>query len=346
MFSPNYKNIVDAARNIATERMPLYEHIISDVVMEKILGTEFKALLDGDERDKKEYFKHYNDFFVRMGYDTVSFEQCITKVLPGAGALYAHTTPVIQDRADFERYPWDELQSRFFDAFEKDYEALREMMPEGMKAIGGPGNGLFEIVQDLCGYEGLCFISIDDPELYRDLFAKASQLMQCIWRKFLQRYSNTYCVLRFGDDLGFSTQTLLPEKDIRQYLIPEYKKIVEIIHGYDKPFLMHSCGRIFSIMNDLIDTVKIDAKHSNEDSIAPFSTWLDKYADRIGNFGGIDMNVLCQKTAGEIEAYVNEVYHTSQGQGGVAIGTGNSIADYVPAEGYLAMVETVNKLRI
>jgi uroporphyrinogen decarboxylase len=31
--------------------------------------------------------------------------------------------------------------------------------------------------------------------------------------------------------------------------------------------------------------------------------------------------------------------------GGIAIGSGNSIPEYVPDEGYLAMVETVRKMR-
>ncbi|MDR1030283.1 MAG: hypothetical protein LBL76_05370 [Treponema sp.] len=46
-----------------------------------------------------------------------------------------------------------------------------------------------------------------------------------------------------------------------------------------KPFLLHSCGCIFKVMDDLI-AARIDAKHSNEDAIAP-------YGRRIGNFGGL-----------------------------------------------------------
>ena len=108
---------------------------------------------------------------------------------------------------------------------------------------------------------------------------------------------------------------------------------------------MHSCGCIFPIMDELIETVGINAKHSNEDSIAPFSEWLERYGDRIGNFGGIDTDILCKENTTEIEEYVTNVYQYSQGHGGVAIGSGNSIPQYVPPEGYLAMVETVRKLR-
>ena len=78
-FTPDYQNLLLAARNQPSPRLPLYEHIISPVVMERITNQSFAALLEGDYEDKKEYFRHYCAFFRDMGYDTVSFEQCIGK---------------------------------------------------------------------------------------------------------------------------------------------------------------------------------------------------------------------------------------------------------------------------
>lgn len=344
-FVPDYTNILDAVYNKQPKRIPLYEHNISDEFMENLTGKSFRSLINGDENDKKEYFRHYCAFFKDMGYDTVSFEQCITSVLPGAGALYKQTEPAIKDRADFEKYPWDEIEDSFFQSFQKNFEVLGEMIPDGMKAFGGPGNGLFEIVQDLVGYQELCFLSVDDPDLYRDLFVQSADIMKRIWKRFLDQFTDTYCVCRFGDDLGFGTQTLIPERDIKQHLIPRYKEIVSLIHDYNKPFLLHSCGCIFGIMDDLINTVKIDAKHSNEDTIAPFKKWIDLYGEKIGNFGGIDVGILCERTREEIAEYVKEVYHNSVGHGGFAIGSGNSIPEYVPVDGFLAMVDTVRSIR-
>jgi len=98
-------------------------------------------------------------------------------------------------------------------------------------------------------------------------------------------------------------------------------------------------------MDDLIEVAGIDAKHSNEDVIAPFKVWLERYGSRIGNFGGIDMDVLCQYSPSQIQAYVLDVLKEVEGCGGVAIGTGNSIPDYVPPAGYLAMIDTVRRFR-
>jgi hypothetical protein len=45
-----------------------------------------------------------------------------------------------------------------------------------MKCIGGPGNGIFECVQDIVGYTNLCYIAVDDPDLYGMFLIKLEML--------------------------------------------------------------------------------------------------------------------------------------------------------------------------
>jgi Uroporphyrinogen-III decarboxylase len=344
-YSPDYNNVLKAAKNVSPDRTPLYEHMISEKIMEQIMNKKFADLYKGSRSEKKEFFKNYNQFFKSMGYDTVSMECCIGYAMPGSGALGRHMPGVIKTREDFEKYPWSEVPSLYFGMFGEDFELLGETMPEGMKAIGGVGNGVFECVQEIVGYENLCYISIDDPELYADLFKAVGNVMFGIWEEFLNKYSQIYCVCRFGDDLGFKNQTLIPPNDIKNHVIPQYARVIELVHSYNKPFLLHSCGKIFDVMEDLINVAKIDAKHSNEDQIAPFSEWVDRYGSRIGNFGGVDTDHLCRKSEQEIKEIVKDVMNYSVGQGGFALSSGNSIPAYVPPSGYLAMIEAARTFR-
>lgn len=340
-FQPDYRNIVDAATNKEPRRLPLYEHAIDPSVMEAVTGEKFAHVY---ETDKNQYFKRYCAFFKDMGYDTVTFEGCIGPAMPGSGALGGHKKGVIQTWEDFERYPWDTIQDRYFALYDEDFRALRDNMPEGMRAIGGVGNGIFECVQDVVGYMDLCYIREDDEELYADLFRKVGETNLRIWKRFLREYGDIYCVCRFGDDLGFKSTTLLDPVDIRKHIIPQYKKIIDAVHEAEKPFLLHSCGCIFDVMEDVI-AAGIDAKHSNEDQIAPFQTWVEKYGTRIGNFGGIDTDAVCRLPKSEMTAYIENVISQARGHGGFAFGSGNSIPDYVPAEQFVHMVHTVRRLR-
>ncbi|MGN1408869.1 MAG: uroporphyrinogen decarboxylase family protein [Eubacteriales bacterium] len=346
MYTPNYKNLENAARNLPTDRIPLYEHIIGADFIEKATGERFAYLFGGDYDSKRKFFTIFNNFQREMGYDAVPYEGCVSSILPGGGALGGHKKGVIGCREDFEKYPWDTLADRYFSVHDEYFRALRDTLPDGMKAVGGVGNGVFECVQDLVGYMDLCYIKADDPELYRDLFNKVGEIISSIWKIFLEEYGDIYCVCRFGDDLGFRTSTLISADDIKELVIPQYKKVVDMVHKAGKPFLLHSCGCIFSVMDDMIDVAGIDAKHSNEDAISPYSRWIDEYGDRIGNFGGLDTDALCDVNNCDIEKYTGDVFEVCAKKGhGIAIGSGNSIPYYVSVERYMKSNKILRNLR-
>lgn len=125
-----------------------------------------------------------------------------------------------------------------------------------MRAIGGVGNGLFETVQDLVGYMDLCYIKGDDEELFEDIFKAMGDVQYRIWERFMEEFSDVFCVLRFGDDLGFNTMTLISTDDIRKNIIPQYRRITDKVHAMGKPFLLHSCGNLFAVFDELIDGAK------------------------------------------------------------------------------------------
>ncbi len=345
-FTPDYNNLVQAARNIVPERLPLYEHLVGGRILTEILGENPYPKMNSEDKSEREAgFSEYWRFWRTMGYDTASYECCIGGTLPGSGALGNHVDPVIKTREDFEKYPWDSLEDRYFKRFAPHFEALAASCPEGMKAVGGVGNGIFECVQDIVGYIPLCFLKEDDPDLYADLFKRMGDLHAAIWKRFMRDYSDVFCVLRFGDDMGFNSSTLLSADDIRDHILPQYRRVTDIVHSCGKPFLLHSCGNLFGVFDDIIEKGNIDAKHSNEDIIAHFSVWAEKYGDRIGNFGGIDTDVLCRHTPEFIREYVRDSIERCEGHGGIAFGSGNSIPDYVPTEGYIAMIEAVRDIR-
>jgi uroporphyrinogen decarboxylase len=345
MFQPDYRNLVTAAKNHTPARLPLYDHLVGDGIIEAILGEPVAPLIQAGGPDLIEGLRRYHEFFLQLGYDACPFERCITDVLEGGGALGKHQPGCIKSMADFSAYPWDEIPQRYFAAFAPTFEALQQTLPPGMKAVGGVGNGVFECVQDLVGYMDLCLIRYDDPELYALLFKRMGEVALQIWERFLTQYGDAFCVCRFGDDLGFKTMTLIPEDDIKQHILPVYKQITALVHNAGKPFLLHSCGNIFSIMEDLISDVKIDAKHSNEDLIAPFQTWVDLYGDRIGNFGGLDCDVLCISSLSEVKERTKEIIRQAGPFGGFAFGTGNSVPDFIPVDAYLAMNEAAREAR-
>ena len=344
-FQNDYRHMLDVLNNKRPKRLPVYEHIISAEIMEKVLNVKFSELFDGGSAELDEYFKHYCRFFKEMTYDTVSFEVCITEILPEHGAIMGGRPGPIQTWADFNNYPCADLPKNYWKYADQKFRSLKKHLPPGMLALGGVGNGVFEISEDLVGFEHLAYLKVDEPELFSAIYQKIGDLMVDIWIEFLNRYSDIFVICRMGDDLGFKSGTLVSPTIIRQFVFPQYKRVIDQIKAVGKPFLWHSCGKIFSVMDDAI-RLGIDAKHSNEDTIASFDHWIELYGGKIGLLGGIDVDILCQRSPDQI---ITDVFDKGNrfrnSANGYALGSGNSIPEYIPVDGYLAMIEAAQKIR-
>jgi len=343
-FQPDYNNILEVLYNRKPKRLPVYEHLINIPFISKALNREI--VIQGNKpQDYEEYYKTIIGFWKEHTYDAFSYEAAICEILPGHGAILGGMLGPIQTRDDFNKYPFDEIPKIFWNTYKPHLDAIRNVLPAGMKAYGGCGYGIFETSQDLVGYESLCVMQFLDSELFEDLFNKIGELYVTLWSKMIKDYSDIFVFYRMGDDLGHKTSTMLAPETIRSFILPQYKKVIDLVHAADKKFLLHSCGCIFSVMDDIIET-GIDAKHSNEDQIALFEKWIELYNNKIGLFGGIDVNDLCLLSYDEIYKKVLErgtkFRKMAQGYG---LGSGNSIPEYVPVDGFYAMIEAVKEIR-
>jgi len=345
-FSPDYTRIVSATQNKKNKEIPLYEHDINKAVIGAILQKDLNSMYESREPETlNSLFTDIADFHIDHGYDTYSFEGCFTELVQNGKGLTGQAGSIIKNREDLEAYPWESLSDRYFQKFGIYFDAIRKTLPEGMKIVGGVGNGIFETVQDFVPFTDLAYLEMDDPELFTDLWIKVGEALSITWINFLDKYSDILAVGRFGDDLGFKSSTLLNPQVIIKHILPQYKKIVSEVKSRNIPFLLHSCGHIFSVMDEIIETTGIDAKHSNEDTIAPFSKWVEDYGDRIANFGGLDMDVICRSSEEVLRKYIRKNIGPLMDSKGIAIGSGNQIADYVPPENFQIMVDEIRKIR-
>jgi len=92
-------------------------------------------------------------------------------------------------------------------------------------------------------------------------------------------------------------------------------------------------------MDDLIDVLKIDAKHSYEDVIKSVESFSKRYQDRISVLGGLDIDLLTRGTEGQVRARTRSILQACAPSGGYMLGSGNSLANYLSVENYLAMLD-------
>jgi len=115
--------------------------------------------------------------------------------------------------------------------------------------------------------------------------------------------------------------------------------MTDTAHAAGKPFILHSCGQLEAVYDDLIDFCKIDAKHSFEDQIMPVAQFKRRYGGRVTPLGGLDVDVICRGTQEEVRRYAREHIAECFKDGFWALGTGNSLTDYMPVDNYLAVID-------
>jgi uroporphyrinogen decarboxylase len=344
IFQPDYRNILKVLHNQKPSYLPLYEHHIDAPFISKVLNENISAKgLKYNELE--DYHRKIIGFWKDMTYDAFDFEAAICDILPGHGAILGGMVGPIQTREDFENYPWEDTVKIFKEIYTPHFEAIRKVLPPGMKAYGGCGYGIFEASQDLVGYEPLCMMQCMDTDLFADLFVKIGDLWCELWSWVIKNYSDIFVFYRMGDDLGHKTSTLLDPEIIKEHILPQYQRVIDLVHFSGKKFLLHSCGKIFPLMEDIIK-LGIDAKHSNEDQIAPFTEWIEKYSERIGLFGGFDMNELILNDYDYVfEKVKREGTQFRAMANGYGLGSGNSIPEYMNVEGFMAMIDAVKEIR-
>jgi uroporphyrinogen decarboxylase len=249
-----------------------------------------------------------------------------------AQSLSLNEYSTINNRREFEDYKWQNPDDFDYSRLVK----LSSELPEGMKFIVFGPSGVLENVTSLVGFDNLCLMVADNPGLAADIFeAVGTRLVR--YYEICGKYDSVGAMIS-NDDWGFNTQTMLSPEHMRKYVFPWHKKIVQAIHKSGKPAILHSCGNLEEVMDDIIDDMKYDAKHSFEDNIMPVEDVYEKYHERIAIMGGIDVNFLCTSSIVEIKNRSAAMLQRSKERGAYALGSGNSIPEYVPLDKYKAMI--------
>jgi uroporphyrinogen decarboxylase len=205
-------------------------------------------------------------------------------------------------------------------------------------ALANGGMGHFcEFLVWLMGYETLCYALVDN----RDLVTAISERIFSFYREAMAVLLSFRCLKLFwtSDDMGFRTGTLLSPDDLRAFVLPGHRMLADMAHKAGRLVLLHSCGNLSAIMEDLITDVGIDAKHSFEDTIQRVEDARALYGNRIAVLGGIDVDFLCRADERQVRTRVRGTLEACMPGGGYCLGTGNTVANYMPLDNYLAMLD-------
>jgi len=334
---PDFNNLLAVFRREVPSRASLFEFFLNDRLYDRLapLNDKTTALKYAKER---QIVRAYH----RAGYDHANVLIPCFQFSTGrdfnSQTVSLNRGGVIVDRDSYKAYKWPDPEKADYAIL----DALADDLPEGMKLIAYGPCGILENVIGLVGYETLCFLLADDPDLVQDIFDRVgASLVQ--YYQIISTYPAVGACID-NDDWGFKTQTMFSPRQMRQYVFPWHKRIVDVVHANGKPVLLHSCGHFERILEDIAG-IGVEARHSYEDTILPVEEAYERYHDKFAVIGGIDVDFLCRETPENVYDRAKKMLERTRERGGYALGSGNSIPDYVPDKNYFAMIRAALELR-
>ena len=319
----------------------LMDEEIKKHITENLLG---KKWIPYSAEMMEDYWKQNINFWYRMGYDYIHVMGGLN--FPGKLREGEDTASLSKEKRvwaeegkgpiaswqDFEKYPWPKAEEIDYSS----YEFTSQNLLEGMKMLVCPSSGVFEVASgSLLGLENMSYLLADEPDLVEAVFKKVGESIYTFYQNVID-LNNVEGIFQ-GDDMGFKTATTISPALLKKMVLPWHKKFAALAHQTNKMYWLHCCGNVLSLMEDFIKEIKIDTFHSFDDNIISVTEFKRRYKE-IAVLGGVDVDKLCRLKEDNLRKYVRKILEECMPER-YALGSGNSIANYIPVENYLTMLD-------
>jgi uroporphyrinogen decarboxylase len=336
------ERFLTAVRGQEPDRVPLFDFLFQQPIYEALLGRRPESYNARDVVDCALALDHdavalvfgsYSGFQPVYLADNVYRDEWGTTYQKG-DAAWPIDAPIdypLRTRADLKSYrpPDPTLPGRT-----AEIETARKL-PNDDLALTSAVNGPFTTAWLLMGFEAMSFALHDDPAFLTDVFRISVDFSKEAARLCVEAGCDCVWV---ADDLGDSRREFFKPDLFRRYVFPFIAELVEYIDGLHVPVLLHSCGRIWSYLDDLAQTGIAAVNPLQRTAGMDLRTFKEKYGRRFCIIGNIDSScTLPFGTPADVAAEVREAIDIAAPGGGFILASDHSLHDGIPVENILEM---------
>ena len=340
-IKPDFERIKKTARHLEPDRVPLCEVLIEYPVQSTFLG---RTVTQYDIEAQVE-------FWLKAGYDfipvnvslmnpgKVTDESPISRAIRenmvknGSGtdnwSWNLEYTSFINDRRDFERFPWELASNIDFSQLVE----IKDLLPEGMKVIAVSGK-IYTLTWMLMGFNNFAMSLVLDERLVADVFQKVAEIQfRALETIFGMPHVGGVWVV---DDFAGNTGTMVSPQALRDHVFPWYREMARRCHANDMLFFLHSDGDLMGVMEDIIG-MGVDVLQPIDPSCMDIVRVKEMFGDRLCLVGNVSTELLRSGTPSQVDAAVKDLIHHLAPGGGYCVGSGNSVPEWSKFENYMAM---------
>lgn len=209
-------------------------------------------------------------------------------------------------------------------------------------AVFGGARSAFSFLMIALGLENLSVLIYDDPDLLESLVAAAD----AYWTKVGLKLIEAGCTaLYVADDMGMNQTTLISPSMLRKFFIPSLKKQVSIWKEAGGRVVLHSCGNINAILDD-ISLMGIDALTNLQERAGMNLAAVKKtHGSDFAILGNVDATgVMTGNDKKAISEAIKHVISVAGDDGGLIIATDHSFHQGIPEENVLFFINEAKRL--
>jgi uroporphyrinogen decarboxylase len=238
------------------DRIPIFDFLEGKRIFKEVLGKDIKSPSGADITECSiklgfdavfiAYGGFYNAENIKLG-DIYTDEWGV--VYKNTGVSWPFDAPydvAIKGRNDLEKWlkhkPDPCLESRL-----NDIKAALKISNGKVAVIGGLIGPLTLAILAL-GFEGMLMKFMDEPDMVEEIFKTSCDFHKVAACKMIDAGADAIFVC---EDLGFNDGIFAPPGIYRKYLFPYLSALIDEIKNKNVPVLLHSCGNINEILDDL-----------------------------------------------------------------------------------------------
>ncbi len=330
------ERMMTAIRREEPDRLPIWELIVNEPVIKALYGDiSYEDFVEAEDLDGITIFE---DFRIRkrLNSNTYIDEWGVTWQVEEHGIPYAVDHPIKSEEDLAEWEPPDPDADYRLDALQSAVERFK-----GERAIVFLGHDAFEFSHYLRGMDRLLMDYVMNPEFAK----KLARLVTDYKTRVLERAAEVGAdILCTGDDYAHRKAPIMSPTHFEEFVLPYLQEVVDVAKNAGVPFLKHTDGNLWPILEDLVDT-GLDCL----DPLEPIADMdigrvKEQYGDRVALAGNVDCGqLLCHATEEQVVEAVKETIAKGSPGGGHIMASSNSIHPAVNPENYRVMVETAKE---
>jgi uroporphyrinogen decarboxylase len=343
------ERFITAVNGGKPDRVPIFDFLEGRRIFKEVLGKEIESPSGSDITECSiklgfdavfiAYGGFYNSESAELG-DIYTDEWGV--VYKNTGVSWPIDPPyraAIKDRDDLEKW-LKKIPDPFLENRLNDINTALEISNGRIAVIGGVIGPLTLAILTL-GFQGMLMKLMDEPDMVEEIFRVSTDFHKVAVEKMVSAGADAIFVC---EDLGFNDGIFAQPVIYRKYLFPYLSSLIDEIRIKNVPVLLHSCGNINEILDDLVG-FGISALHPLQRKAGmDIESVRKRYGTKLCLIGNIDATDTL--AYGSVRAIENEVRNTidiAGRDGAYVLASDSDYHDGIPPKNFIAMLNAARR---